>query len=192
MKINGLILAAGNSSRLGQPKQLVKYQGMSLLADIENKLLNICDNVYVVLGYQAERFEHEISAAETIINSDWQAGMGSSLAQGVKKASQHCDGLLVALCDQPLIELEHYQNLAQTFNQNPEKIIATSYQQQKGVPVIFPQSYFQQLTATKADSGAQALITSNQQNVIKIVCQAASYDIDSVADLSKLDNSSVG
>jgi len=192
MKLHGLILAAGESKRLGQPKQLIKYRNQTLLSSIEQKLLECCDQVFVVLGFQTELFKNEISSAKIIINPDWQSGMGSSLAMGASIASKQADGLLIALCDQPLIEMTHYKQLSQIFKQHPSQIIATRYQQQNGVPAIFPEKYFQQLTDIKNKSGAQFLIHQNNEQVLNIECQAASYDIDYAEDLSKLASSSVG
>lgn len=192
MRIHGLILAAGNSARLGHAKQLVKYNNQTLLADIEKKLLESCAAVFVVLGHQAERFGQEIKSAQIINNPNWQAGMGQSLAHGANIASQQADGLLVALCDQPLINLEHYLALIKTFNQNPEHIVATQYQRQLGVPVVFPARLYEQLLTIKAKAGAQSIIINNSASVLSIPCEAASYDVDTVDDLSKLDNSSVG
>ena len=186
MKINGLILAAGNSSRLGQPKQLVNYQGRTLLADIEAKLLNCCDQVFVVLGYQAELFYPELHAAQVIINPNWQTGMGSSLVCGVQVAGNQADGLLIALADQPLIEAEHYQKLTLQFNHSRNQIIATSYRHQCGVPAIFPSSYWQALAEINAKSGAQSLLQKNAEQVVSIVCETAEYDVDTVDDLLRL------
>jgi molybdenum cofactor cytidylyltransferase len=192
MKINGLILAAGDSSRLGQAKQLVTYQGESLLADIEAKLLTCCDHVFVVLGHQAELFSKELKSAEVIINPHWQSGIGSSLACGVHFTGEQSDGLLMALSDQPLIQVEHYQKLAKQFALYPNHIIATKYNSQIGVPALFPKIYFNELTQLNENSGAQAIIKKHHKHVTSIECQAAGYDVDTPEDLFKLDNSSVG
>ncbi|VAW43718.1 Molybdenum cofactor cytidylyltransferase [hydrothermal vent metagenome] len=183
MRINGLILAAGNSSRLGQPKQLIKYQGRTLLADIEAKLLSCCDQVFVVLGYRPELFSKELSGAEIINNPNWQAGMGSSMTCGVQVAGQQSDGLLIALSDQPLIDLQHFQKLVDQFTQTPDQIVTTAYQNQCGVPVIFPSRYMNQLTQLDAKTGAQSVIHKYPNQIKKIECAAAAYDVDTVNDL---------
>ncbi|GJM05983.1 MAG: 4-diphosphocytidyl-2C-methyl-D-erythritol kinase [marine bacterium B5-7] len=186
MKLNGLILAAGSSIRLGQPKQLVNFQGKSLLASTEEKLLSCCDQVYVVLGYEAHLFKTEITSSQIIINQDWQQGMGNSLAYGSQIASQQADGLLIALVDQPLIPASHYQLMIDSFQQNPEFIIATEYQNSCGAPAIFPGLFFDDLLNCKNNDGAKNIIRNNATSSLTIRCEAAAYDIDSAIDLTKL------
>ncbi len=186
MNINGLILAAGDSSRLGQPKQLVKYHGLTLLADIEAKLLNCCDQVFVVLGYQSERFRKELCSAKAINNPNWQLGLGSSLACGAKVAGNQTDGLLIALSDQPKIDGDHYQKLVDQFTLTPDQIVSTSYQDQCGVPVIFPSHFMQQLIHLDSQKGAQSVINNHPNQVKKINCQAAGFDLDTADDLVSL------
>jgi len=188
MKINGLILAAGNSSRLGQPKQLLKYQGKSLLADVEDKLVNCCDQVFVVLGYQPELFKREINNAQIIENPNWQSGIGSSLICGAKIAMKNSDGLLIVLSDQPKITAEHYQLLAEKFKKNSNHIIASHYKKQSGVPVIFPNSYFKKLTQIEAQKGAKWVINQHSDRVKIIICESAGFDVDTVEDMIELAN----
>jgi len=188
MKVNGLILAAGNSSRLGQPKQLLKYQGRTLLADIEAKLLACCDQVYVVLGYQPELFRAQINTAQVINNPNWRLGMGSSLACGAQVAGQQVDGLLIALSDQPLITAQHYQSLVKQFNQTPDEIVATSYQDQCGVPVIFPHAYCNELSQINTESGAQSVLQKYPDQVNKIECLTADFDVDTTEDSRMLND----
>ena len=186
MKINGLILAAGNSSRLGQPKQLIQYQGRSLLTDIETKLLNCCDQIFVVLGYQPKLFKGEINHAQIIENPTWQDGIGSSLVYGSKVATTNCTGLLIALTDQPKITSSHYQQLAKEFTPNPTKIIASAYQKRCGAPAIFPDCFFKELSQVDLRNGAQSVINQHPDQVIKITCEAAADDIDTIEDVIKL------
>ena len=177
---------------MGQAKQLVTYQGRTLLAAVESKLITCCDQVFVVLGHQAKLFSKELKSAAVIINTDWQSGMGSSMACGVEAAGLNADGLLISLSDQPLIQAEHYQKLVQLFTLQPNHILATKYNSQTGVPALFPHRYFDELTQLNGNSGAQPIIKKHHKQVTSVACQSASYDVDTPEDLFKLDNSSVG
>ncbi|MGJ8663958.1 MAG: nucleotidyltransferase family protein [Marinicella sp.] len=187
MKINGLILAAGNSSRLGQPKQLLQHQNKSLLALIEENLLACCDQVFVVLGCTPQLFKSQVKMSQVIINQDWKKGLGNSLALGSKIASQNADGLLIALVDQPLITKAHYQNLVDKFHQHPQNIITSEYQNCCGVPAVFSKLFFTELSNNQDACGAKNIIRNNAPNTLSIDCDAAAFDIDLEADLSRLD-----
>jgi len=187
MKINGLILAAGNSSRLGQSKLLLKYQGVALLESIQTVLQQLCDQVYVVLGANQAEIKKNITIKQAIFNKNWQNGIGSSLALGSSVATNEADGLLVCLCDQPFILTTHYQLLIKEFRKNPEKIIASHYNHSLGVPAVFPARLFRSLTRiSNSDTGAKSIIYNNLNQVIGIESNEAGIDIDTIDDLKKL------
>lgn len=192
MIINGLILAAGNSSRLGQPKQLVKYKGEYLVNLIENELSEICDSTFIVLGAHYQLIEKHVKKAQIVHNQHWQQGMHTSLSLGVKKSQSKADGLLIALSDQPLIPQDHYQLLIEKFNYNPASIIATQYAKIVGVPAIFPQSYFDKLqNDCSINKGAQSIIKNNMQSVCAIQCESAEFDLDTPDQLKSLLNQNI-
>jgi molybdenum cofactor cytidylyltransferase len=187
MIINGLILAAGNSSRLGQPKQLVKYNQKYLINSIESQLSLICDNVFVVLGAYYHDIAQHIKAAQIIRNKEWQKGMHTSLSLGVQQARQAAGGILIALSDQPLITTNHYQELSEKFKNNPNKIIASQYAQTNGVPAVFPIEFFDTMqNMDEYNKGAQSVIKNNKQHVVSIPCEDAAIDLDTPEQLKSL------
>lgn len=186
MKICGLILAAGGSSRLGHAKQLVEYKQQPLIQHIEQKLISCCDQVYVVLGCRFQPIKACVNEAQVIHHPAWRLGIGSTIRAGIEYIEKDCDGVLLALCDQPLIESAHYHQLIQTHSANPQKIITTSFQQVTGVPALFPASYFVALKSLPDEKGAQALIQKNLENSIQVECPAAAFDIDTKQNLAKL------
>ncbi len=186
MRIHGLILAAGDSSRLGQPKQLIRHQGQSLLRHVESQLLSCVDALWAVLGFEHHTMQTELQHSNTLINPNWATGMGSSLALGSLTAGQHAEGLLVALCDQPLIPAEHYQKLVQQFRQLPQHIINTQYAATHGVPAIFPQSCYPELHKLRGPHGAQHLFKNPLYKNQSVSCDAAGFDLDTPADLTQL------
>ena len=188
MKIYGLILAAGDSSRLGQAKQLVEYKQLPLIQLIENKLIDCCEQVYVVLGSRFQQIKACVNEAQVIHHPNWHLGMGSSIRVGIECIENDCDGVLLALCDQPMIESAHYHQLIQSHSASPEKIITTSFQQTTGVPAIFPACYFTALKRLPNERGAQALIHQNLEKSIQVECHAAAFDIDTEDNLANLLN----
>ncbi len=186
MKINGIILAAGCSNRLGQPKQLVKYKGLSLLQHTEKLISPYVTKLYVVTGHQSAMIQDEIKSASIVNNTEWQKGMGTSISCGVKAAHLNADAILLALCDQAKIPASHYQQLTTKAKHNKHKIITSAYANTHGVPAIFPQVYFPDLMQLEETSGAQSLIHKYKQDTLSILCETAAFDVDTTKDLKNL------
>ncbi|MCX7552826.1 nucleotidyltransferase family protein [Marinicella sp. S1101] len=178
MRINGLILAAGNSSRLGQPKQLVMYENQTLLQRIERTLWPMVDGLFVVLGSQHEYIAKALKQATPLLNENWQQGMASSLRLGMQQAKDQADAVLVALCDQPKIPQSHYHKLIQLAVKNPNHIIATSYNNQAGVPAVFQQTHFAALDEIRGKKGAQSMLRQGRFPLKTAACAAAAFDVD--------------
>ncbi len=181
MNILGLVLAAGESSRLGQKKQLVRYQGEYLLARTIKQLETLLPTVHVVLGASHANIQQQIHIEHPIINPDWPLGMGHSLATGIQHLPP-CDAVLIALCDQYLIPDSHYQALVQAAHKHSNRIIATEHQS-VGVPAVFPQQQFNALIELTGQQGAKSII--KQHNNLTIACPEAAFDVDTPEDLSK-------
>lgn len=184
MKILGLILAAGESKRLGQPKQLLQYQGSTLLEHVINQLEPLVSKTHIILGAHENDIKHNINIKNPMTNPNWQQGMGSSLAFGIKNLPD-CDAVLVALSDQILIPTSHYERLIATSKNHPEHIIATEHKS-TGVPVIFPALSFNKLAALTGDQGAKAFINNNLDLVKSIACPMAAFDVDTPSDVIQL------
>lgn len=181
-----LILAAGSSKRLGEPKQLVKVADESLIQIAVKKALNFSKDVTVVLGHDAQNITKEISKypISIVINPNYEKGMGNSIAFGISsiKKSQK---VLIMLCDQPLIPLAHYQALILKASKNTELIICSKYQGRFAVPSIFPKSYFKLLSNLEADHGAKKFLKNNPLDFV-VLDDELSIDIDTKEDVSIL------
>ena len=176
--IAGVILAAGASTRLGQPKQLVEFGGETLLSRAVRSADEAgCWPIVVVLGADARRVLSRCSlrCVAVLVNPWWQEGMASSLRLGIASVTSW-DGVLLMTCDQPAVTPEHLQALADS-----EEPTASSYANRRGVPAFFPRSSFPELLKLKGDSGARDLL--RQARTIELA--GGELDIDTDGDLAE-------
>ncbi|WP_299016377.1 nucleotidyltransferase family protein [uncultured Polaribacter sp.] len=189
-----LVLAGGQSSRMKSPKQLVKIGNNFLLETVLNKAKTINRNhVYCVLGANACLIRREISSANIhfIYNANYQDGLSTSIVCGVnhiKSTPKKYSGILILLGDQPALEKKYLFHLIDLHSKNPSKIIASNYPNKKGVPAIFPENYFNQLSLLKNDFGAKEIIQNNK-DVITPLITTNLIDIDTPKDLHTFKNS---
>jgi molybdenum cofactor cytidylyltransferase len=149
-----ILLAAGGSRRLGEPKQLLPFKGRSLLRHAaETALRTSCRPVVVVLGTEAQRMKSELSDLEVEIveNREWQEGVASSIRAGLRAVGD-VDGYVMMLCDQPFITPEFIDALARC-----ERLASAEYGGSIGVPAFFPREYFPELNALQGDQGDEFL-----------------------------------
>ena len=180
-----LILAAGSSSRLGEPKQLVRYQEESLLRQSVSKALRLSAHVFGLLGHAYEACLEEINDlnVSVIYHESYAQGIGSSIAVGISHTTAFSQTLIM-LCDQPLIPLSHYQTLLSQASSS--HIVASQYlpSSRLGVPAVFPKRYYDALCLLRGDKGAQMLLS--QEPTHRVALDAAlSVDIDTQEDIIK-------
>ena len=142
-----IILAAGESSRLGFPKQTLLYKGKTLLEHaIEAGLKSKCSSISVVLGANADTIKNGIKAyaIDIIYNPDWAEGIASSIRAGVKSFQKiaEIERVVIMLCDQPFVTCAIIDNLLYKQQVTGKKIVASSYNDIIGVPVMFNKSLF--------------------------------------------------
>lgn len=190
MKVSILILAAGNSSRLGSPKQLIEFEGKTLIERITEIALSISDEVLIILGGNSalilpelERFKDTIS---TIYNPDWQEGMGTSIRVGVEKLVDKSDLILILLSDQPFISKVLLQKMLQTYANFQNPIVSCVYNSTLGVPILFDESVFPELLKLHGEKGAKSFLHLYEGKISKIDFPEGSIDIDTLEDVAKL------
>jgi len=179
-----LIMAAGASRRMDGIKQLMPWKDSNFLMEtIKTVQQTSATSIHVVLGSNAEFINSECNLKEKnieiIVNSNWENGLGESIAHGVKmllKQTPSLDGVLICLADQPLLSSVYLDSLIEEFIKHPTKIIATNYHKKVGVPALFPNLLFEKLTTLKGDFGAKEIL-NNEGNVI-ISLDAADQIID--------------
>lgn len=191
--IPAIVLAAGASSRLGQPKQLVRYNGETLL----DRAIRIASEsaaapVIVVLGAQREQISSAISLnhATAIFNPLWEQGIASSLHAGlaaIDRLAPASRGALILPCDQVRLNADHLRALLSAFALPVEpSIVASTYADVLGIPAVFPRVAFPALIALEGDKGARALLLHPPCPVISIPFAGGEIDIDRPADLGLL------
>ncbi len=187
-----VILAAGSSSRLGEPKQLIKFKNKPLLQNIidHSQVLPFGSKVLILGAYQ-EEIKKNINAGEfrVIINEEWKEGIASSIRKGVTKSLEYTpnlENILFLLSDQPFVTGELIQELVDTHKKNDKVITGCSYNDTIGVPAIFNKDMFQELCTLKGDRGARVLIKKYSDNVAVVSFDRGSVDVDEPNDYRKL------
>lgn len=187
-----IILAAGNSSRLGQAKQLLQFKNKSLIRNVADEALaaNV-GNVIVVTGANQEAVSRELADLPVHFahNPDWQQGMGSSIRTGLTKLlqlDQNTHAVILAVSDQPFVKSESFQNLIETAKIEDKTIVACAYQNTMGTPVLFKNRYFDSLLALKGTEGAKGILNQFENEVSTVSFPKGDIDIDTQEDYNKL------
>lgn len=191
MTISGVILAAGSSSRLGRPKQLLPLAGRPLLAyTVANAVASSLDDVILVLGHRAE----EIAAAvgeqgqRTIINPDYASGQSTSVLAGLAALPDSANAVLFLLGDQPSVTPAVIDILLDAYRADPAPIMVPVYGGKRGNPVLFDRALFPELRQVSGDEGARIIVRAHAGEVrpVPVPGAAPPQDVDTEADYARL------
>lgn len=187
-----IILAAGNSSRLGAPKQLLQYQGKSLIRHITEAAQKTAgDRVVVVTGANSVLIEHELAGmpVKLAFNPDWQEGMSASIKTGVHALQLHfpeAKGAILAVSDQPFVSSGLFDALILMSEETGKGIVASRYSDAPGTPALFAASYFSSLLQLSGAEGAKKLFKRFSNDVSAYPFPEGSIDIDTQEDYKRL------
>lgn len=187
-----VVLAAGMSSRLGSPKQLLAYKGKSLLQRAADAALQTSMRpVIVVVGANSDAVKKEMEGMnlEVAENEGWEEGMAASLRCGLAtllKMKPGADGIIFMVCDQPYITKSLLASLLEAQNETGLPIVASSYEDKLGTPALFHKSFFAELMELKGDTGAGKLIKQHEDLVTTIAFPKGNIDIDTIRDYEVL------
>ena len=190
--IGVIILAAGSSSRLGYPKQLVEFRGIPLLQHSIEVVESLgMDCKIIVLGAKAKEIIREINSRsfEVVINENWKEGMGTSISKGVTEAlkiEKELDHILVLLSDQPFVTKEKIQELIRVQLDSNKPATFSEYVGEVGVPAIFSREVFPELQKLKKDQGAKKLILNNEISFETVKFEGGNFDVDTAEDVELL------
>ena len=177
--IGAVVLAAGGSSRLGQPKQLLKFRGETLVRRAVAAALGAgCAKVVVVAGASDDAIREELreTPAAVVRNSEWKRGLGTSIRCGLQfliASSRDLKAIVLLACDQPFVEADVVAGLIAEAKRSGTPIVASSYANTLGVPAFFDGSCFSTLLDLPDESGAKSVIQSRIDEVASVPFETA-------------------
>lgn len=183
-----VILAAGESRRLGQPKQLLVVDGLPLIRrSIHLATAAACGPVHVVLGAHREQIEPVLvgEPIRVVTAADWRSGMAASLRAGIGSLPAGSAGALVMLADQIALTIDSLRRLQRAWQTDTQAIIASQYAGTSGVPTIFPARVYPQLMSLRGERGAQVLVQEDPRLIV-VPLPEAEEDLDRPVDLQRL------
>ena len=193
--IGVVILAAGASTRLGEPKQLLEYHHKNLLQRTIDAAVNSAANtVVIVLGANADEVSGEIdrSGINVLINTEWEEGMASSVRNGLNELlfiSPFTDAVILMVCDQPYVSSELVNDLIDKQKETGKSIVACNYGETFGPPALFHKTLFHELMHLEGDVGARKIIQHHSNEVATILFTKGNIDIDTKEDYDALNHS---
>ena len=188
--IVGIILSAGESKRMGKPKQLLPWGKSVILQQvIENASASRLGKILLVLGAQAAEITGKIkisSKTRIVVNRDFKEGMSSSVKCGVKNAPVETKAYMLLLGDQPFICPDIINQLIDCYQKSKHSIIIPVYDGTKGHPVIFDVRYKQELLAI-GDGGAKVVVDNHVRDILEVPVDSPEIltDIDTPQDYQK-------
>ena len=187
--IFGVVLAAGSATRFGATKQLADLDGVPLVQRATGTAAEACgDRTLLVLGHDWRAVADACDPLRgfMVVNDDYAAGLGTSIACAVRAVQHVADAVVLLLADQPLISAAHVRSLCSTWSGAADEIVATSYAETVGVPALFGRACFGELASLGGDTGAKQVIASGRFEVQSVAFEPAAADIDTPEDLAKL------
>ena len=189
-----VLLAAGESARMGTPKQLLQFRGRSLLRGAaEEAVASGCRPVVVVLGAFASRLAGEVADLDvrTVINLGWREGMGGSIRAGMTAlltgpAGDAVESVVIMLGDQPFCTAAYLRQLVARQEERGCSAVASSYRGTCGVPALFSRSLFPELLALRGPEGARRILQRHTGETLEVPFAAGETDVDTAEDYDRL------
>jgi molybdenum cofactor cytidylyltransferase len=189
LRVGTIILAAGASTRMGTPKQLLPLEGRPLIVRAVEAALGAASwPVIVVLGANAELIRPVLARHPVLVsdNPAWAEGMAASLRAGIttlQQFSRHIDAAVIALCDQPAFSSDIISRLIETQRNSGGTVVAARYAGRNGAPALFLREHFATLASLTGEEGARALLNDSPDRVASIDLPAFAHDLDTPSDV---------
>ncbi|ANM30235.1 hypothetical protein ABI59_12565 [Acidobacteria bacterium Mor1] len=191
-----VVLAAGGSTRLGRPKQLLVHEGVSLVRRAATCALDSgLGPVFLVLGAEADGVADAVAGLEVrpVVHEAWRSGQAGSVAAGVAAAAAAgCDAVLLIPCDLPRLTAGVLLDLSKACKSSGLPIAACRYDRVLGAPALFRSELFDELRSLQGDAGAKALIRRDLARVATVDWDGGAFDVDTAEDADSLDGSGAG
>lgn len=182
--IHIVILAAGSSSRLGSPKQLIDWHGQPLLRHLATQAIDTGAPVTIILGANVEAIRPTIADLPLAIieNKEWPDGMSTSIRLAAKNTD--ADAMLLMTCDQPFVSTGILRAIIDARTTGHHRIVASEYQGIAGVPAVFERPLFPELQQLSGAKGAKAVILHHLIETHRIPFPDGAMDLDTPEDVS--------
>lgn len=192
--VAAIILAAGLSRRLGQPKLLLPLGGKSLIRFTLEQIITAgegrWEEVLVVLGHEAVKIGRELEGMpiKTVFNPQYEKGISASLIAGLRAIGPQAEGAMIFLGDQPLVSTEVIRSMLRIFRRDPRPIMAPVYERVRGNPVLFSRSLFPELMTVEGDKGGSEVIMREPGRVTHVAFTSSleARDLDTWEDYEAL------
>jgi len=190
-EIGAVILAAGESKRMGFPKQLIEICGEKIIRIVVKKVLNVgFGDIVVVLGHMAgdiARYIDDMIGIKIIVNPRYREGMSTSLIEGIKNLRRDIEAFMVILGDQPFVSKETMEKIIETYYGMERKplMVVPTYRGLRGNPVLISSRIAKDVMSLRGDIGARALMERYKAYISYIETQdpGVILDIDTKEDL---------
>ncbi len=185
--LSALLLAAGESKRMGKLKQLMPLGKSTIIEQaIDNLLSSAVNEVIVVVGHKAEEITKTIATKpiKIIVNPNYQEGMSTSIIAGLILVDPQAQAVMLALGDQPLVDSQTIKRLIAEFYNHDKGIAVPTYKGKRGHPVIFAIKYKAELLELKGDIGGREIIEHHPEDILEVAVDSESIisDIDTEED----------
>jgi len=185
--VSVILLAAGESKRMGKPKLLMPFGRSTILeTNIDNLLNSMAGEVIVVLGHRAEEAIPKIAAkpVKIAINPVYHQGMSTSIAAGLKQIDDRAEAVMLVLADQPFVDNRVVNRLIEQFYAHNKGIVIPIHQGRRGHPVIFAIKYKAELRRLRGDVGGREVIEKHPDDILEVAVDSPgiNIDIDTVSD----------
>lgn len=185
-----ILLAAGSASRFGSAKQLATLNDETFIKHAINEAIKVTDKIVVVLGANYEVINEHIKdiPVTVAINKNWEEGMSTSIQEGMKVVLQQeplADAIVIAVCDQPFLTSSIMNLLLNKYETGSKPIVASTYNNTMGTPVVFDRIFFAALMELQGHAGAKKIISQNVNMVDTVPFPFGEVDIDTREDLEK-------
>lgn len=187
-----IVLAAGNSSRLGEPKQLLSFGNQTLIRRIAEAAVQVSPNeTVVVLGASSATIELELNGLTcgVVKNEQWSDGLSSSITTGLShllSVNEGLEGVILTVCDQPMVSSDIFRKIIYKFRSEDKGIVACSYDDTVGTPVLFSARYFSDLLQLTGGYGAKKLLQFYQNDLTTLPFPDGGIDVDTKEDYQRL------
>jgi len=186
--ISAILLAAGESKRMGELKQLMPFGQNTTIVEqaIDNLLSAAVNEVIVVVGYRAEEVIKSIvgKPVKIAINPNYRQGMSTSIIAGLNLVDSRAQAVMLTLGDQPLINSQTVNRLIEEFHNHDRGIAIPTYQGRRGHPIIFAIKYKEKLLELKGDIGGRQIVKDHPDDILEVAVNAGGIitDIDTISD----------